>query len=143
MIRKITIIKIAGRLLSKIEFITVVALTAVALVVVGSGLAAGILEIFCKASVALVNAAVALSKALVVFSNILVTFSDVAPVAFVVLVNPSVVVVVAVRELLALAARKEKPTSDFSEDKLSMNNRETRIAAEIVFMYTLFVMLTN
>ena len=63
--------KRAGRLLSKIELITVVALTAVALavvVVVGSGLAAAeILEIFCKASVALVNAAVAFAKALVVF----------------------------------------------------------------------------
>ena len=38
MIRKITIMKSAGRLLSKIEFITLVALTAVALAVVGNGL---------------------------------------------------------------------------------------------------------
>jgi hypothetical protein len=65
-----------------------------------------------------------------------------ALVAFVALDNPSIVVV-AVRELLALVTDKEKPTNDFSEDKLSMNNRETRITAEIVFMYTLFVMLTN
>jgi hypothetical protein len=35
MIREITIMKTAGRLLSKIEFITVVVLTAVALVVMG------------------------------------------------------------------------------------------------------------
>jgi hypothetical protein len=98
--------KRAGRLLSKIEFITLVALTAVALaVVVGSGLAAAeILEIFCKACVALVNAAVAFAKALVVlwvifvafskalvaFANVPVTFSDMALVAFVVLVNPAV-----------------------------------------------------
>jgi hypothetical protein len=99
-IRKITIMKRAGRLLSKIELITVVALTAVALaVVVGSGLAAAeILEIFCKTSVALVNAAVAFSKALVVFSNLSLTVSDIAspPVALVVLIvlaNPPPVVV--------------------------------------------------
>jgi hypothetical protein len=137
MIRKITIMKRAGRLLSKIEFITLVALTVVALVVVGSGLAAAeILEIFCKASVALVNAAVAFSKALVVFSNLPVTFSDMALVAFVVLVNTPVVVV---RELLSLVTGKDKLAIAFSEDKLSMNNRETRITAEIVFMYILCV----
>jgi hypothetical protein len=152
-IRKITIMKRAGRLLSKIELITVVALTAVALAVVGSGLAAaGILEIFCKACVALVNAAVAFAKALVVFwvifvafskalvafANVPVTFSDMALVAFVVLVNPAVVVV---RDLLALGAGKEELASTFSEDKLSMNNRDTSITAEIVFMCTLFVLL--
>jgi hypothetical protein len=151
MIRKITIINIAGRLLSKIEFITVVELTAVAFVVVGSGLTAGILEIFCKACVALVNAAVAFAKALVVFwvifvafskalvafANVPVTFSDMALVAFVVLVNPAVVVV---RDLLALGAGKEELASTFSEDKLSMNNRDTSITAEIVFMCTLFVL---
>src|SRR5919106_1204517 len=106
-IRKITIMKRAGRLLSKIELITVVALTAVALaVVVGNGLAAAeILEIFCKACVALVNAAVAFSKALVALANVPVTFSDMALVAFVVLVNPAVVVV---RDLLALGAGKEE-----------------------------------
>jgi hypothetical protein len=133
MIRKITIMKRAGRLLSKIELIIVVALTAVALaVVVGSGLAAvKILEIFCKASVALVNAAVAFSKALVVFSNLPVTFSDTALVAFVVLVTPPVV---AVRELLSLVAGKEKLAIAFSEGKLSMNNMETRMTVEIVFM---------
>jgi hypothetical protein len=146
--------KRAGRLLSKIELIIVVALTAVALaVVVGSGLAAaGILEIFCKACVALVNAAVAFAKALVVFwvifvafskalvafANVPVTFSDMALVAFVVLVNPAVVVV---RDLLALGAGKEELASTFSEDKLSMNNRDMSITAEIVFMYTLFVLL--
>jgi hypothetical protein len=139
-IRKITIMKRAGRLLSKIELITVVALTAVALaVVVGSGLAAAeILEIFCKTSVALVNAAVAFSKALVVFSNLPVTFSDMGLVAFVVLVNPSVVVVM---DLLELGTGKEKLDSASSEDKLSMNNKEMRITMEIVFMYTLFVLL--
>jgi hypothetical protein len=138
-IRKITIMKRAGRLLSKIELIIVVALTAVALaVVVGNGLAAEILEIFCKASVALVNAAVAFSKALVVFSNLPVTFSDMALVAFVVLVNTPVVVVM---DLLELGTGKEKLASAFSEDKLSMNNKEMRIATEIVFMYTLFVLL--
>jgi hypothetical protein len=141
--------KRAGRLLSKIEFITLVALTAVALaVVVGSGLAAAeILEIFCKACVALVNAAVAFAKALVVFwvifvafANVSVTFSDMALVALVVLVNPAVVVV-DIRDLLALGAGKEELDSTFSEDKLSMNNRDTSITAEIVFMCTLFVLL--
>ena len=133
--------KRAGRLLSKIELITVVAFTAVPLaVVVGSGLAAaGILEIFCKACVALVNAAVAFSKALVALANVPVTFSDMALVAFVVLVNPAVVVVRG--DLLASGAGKEKLASTFSEDKLSMNNRDTSITAEIVFMYTLFVLL--
>jgi hypothetical protein len=106
-------------------------------VVVGSGLAAGILEIFCKACVILVNAAVAFSKAIVVFSNLLVTFSDMALVAFIVLVNPPIVVVV--MDLLSIGTGKEKLSSAFSEDKLSMNNRDTRITAEIVFMYTLFV----
>src|ERR671923_3095583 len=105
---EITIIKTAGRLFSKIEFITVVALTALALVtVVGrggrgaadDGIAAGmLLEIFCKAFVALVNAAVVFSKALVVFSNLSLTVSDeiAPPVALVVLllVNPPPVVVV-------------------------------------------------
>jgi len=95
MIRKITIMKRAGRLLSKIELIIVVELTAVAFAVVaGSGLEAEeILEIFCKACVALVNAAVAFAKALVVFSNLPVTFSDTTLVAFVVLVTPLVVAV--------------------------------------------------
>jgi hypothetical protein len=59
----ITIMKTAGRLFSNIEFITEVALTALTPVVmvavggdVGVGPAAGIiLEIFCKAFVALVN----------------------------------------------------------------------------------------
>jgi hypothetical protein len=140
MIRKITIMKRAGRFLSKIELITLLALTAVALAVVGSGLAAAkILEIFCKASVALVNAAVTFSKALVVFSNLPVTFSDTALVAFVVLVNPAAVVVV--MDLLELGTGKEKLASAFSEDKLSMNNKEMRITMEIVFMYTLFVLL--
>jgi hypothetical protein len=152
MIRKIMIMKIAGRLLSKIEFITLVALTTVALVIVDCGLAVGIREIFCKACVALVNAAVAsakelvvfwvifvaISKALVAFANVLLTFSDMALVAFVILVNPSVVFV---RNLLALGAAKEELASMFSEDKLSMNNRDTSIIAEIVFMYTLFVLL--
>jgi hypothetical protein len=150
-IRKITIMKRTGRLLLKIEFITVVELTAVALVV-GSSLAAGILEIFCKACVALVNAAVAsakalvvfwvifvaFSKALVAFANVPVTFSDMALVAFAVLVNPAVIVV---RDLLALDAGKEELASTFSEDKFSMNNKETRAITEIVFMYTLFVLL--
>ncbi|MFL6322174.1 MAG: hypothetical protein ACJ72Q_17095, partial [Nitrososphaeraceae archaeon] len=119
MIRKITIMKRAGRLLSKIEFITLVALTAVELAVVGNGLAAEILEIFYKACVALVNAAVAFAKALVVFwvifvafskalvafTNVPVTFSDMAFVAFVVLINPPAIVVM---DLLELVTGEEK-----------------------------------
>ena len=137
----ITIMKTAGRLFSNIEFITEVALTAVALAVVGNGLpAAKILEILCKSCVALVNAAVAFAKALVVFwiifvafskalgafANVPVTFSDMALVAFVVLVNPAVVVV---RDSMALGAGKEELASTFSADKLSMNNRDTSITA--------------
>jgi hypothetical protein len=64
-------------------------------------------------------------------------FSDMALVAFVVLVIP---VVVAVRDLLALGAGEEEFTNTFSEDKLSMNNRDISITAEIVFMYALFVL---
>jgi hypothetical protein len=153
MIRKITIMKSCGRLLSKIEFITLVALTVVELAVVGNGLAAAeILEIFCKACVALVNAAVAFAKALVVFwvifvafskalvafTNVPVTFSDMAFVAFVVLINPPAIVVM---DLLELGTGEEKLAITFPEDKLSMNNRDTSITAEIVFMYTLFVLL--
>jgi hypothetical protein len=62
-----------------------------------------------------------------------------ALVALVVLVNPAVVV--DIRDLLALGAGKEELDSTFSEDKLSMNNRDTSITAEIVFMCTLFVLL--
>src|SRR5215204_7571336 len=104
---EITIMKTVGRLFSNIEFITVVALTALTPVVivavggdVGVGPAVGIiLEIFCKAFVALVNAAVVFSKALVVFSSLSLTVvADIAPpVTFVVvlllLVNPPPVVV--------------------------------------------------
>ena len=52
MMEAITIMKTAGRLFSKIEFISVVVFTALALVVAiggGGGTAAGMLEIFCKA----------------------------------------------------------------------------------------------
>jgi hypothetical protein len=49
-----------------------------------------------------------------------------ALVAFVVLVNPAVVVV---RDSMALGAGEEKLASTFSADKLSMNNRDTSIIA--------------
>ena len=154
---EIAIIKIIGRLVSKIEFITVVALTALALAtVVGGGaaddgVAAGMmLEIFCKAFVALVNAAVVFSKALVVFSNLSLTISEVAPpVALVVvlLVNPPPVIVVVLKGSVALGVGEEEEvvvaTTALSEDKLSMNNRDTRITAVTVFIYTtLFVLFT-
>jgi hypothetical protein len=159
---EIAIIKIIGRLVSKIEFITVVALTALALVtVVGGrrgaaddGIAAGMmLEIFCKAFVALVNAAVVFSKALVVFSNLSLTVSEIAPppVALVVvlLVNPPPpVVIVVLKGSVALGVGKEEEevvvaTTALSEDKLSMNNRETRITTAVtVFIYTVFVLFT-
>ena len=129
MMEAITIMKTAGRLFSKIEFITEVVLTAVALVVVmgndvgggGGGAALAAAErleiISCKAIVALVNAVVAFSKGLVAFSNVLVTFSDIAPVAFVVvLVEPPIVV--AVTDSLALSAGEEELASAFSEGKL-------------------------
>ena len=154
---EITIMKTVGRLFSNIEFITVVALTALALVIVvggedGAGVgpaAAGIiLEIFCKAFVALVNAAVVFSKALVVFSSLSLTVADIAPppVAFVVvllLVNPPPPVVVFLRGSVAFGAGKEEvATAAFSDNKLVMNNRDrdTRIIALTVFIYTLFVL---
>jgi hypothetical protein len=155
---EIAIIKIIGRLVSKIEFITVVALTALALVtVVGGrrgaaddGVAAGMmLEIFCKAFVALVNAAVVFSKALVVFSNLSLTISDevAPPVALVVvllLVNLPPVIVVVLKGSVALVVGEEEEvvaTTALSEDKLSMNNRDTRITTAVtVFIYTLFVL---
>jgi hypothetical protein len=152
---EIAIIKIIGRLVSKIEFITVVALTALGLVtVVGvgragadDGVAAGMmLEIFCKAFVALVNAAVVFSKALVVFSNLsLIISAEVAPpVALVVLlVNPPPVIVV-LKGSVALGVGEEEvvATTALSEDKLSMNNRDTRMTAVTVFIYTVFVLFT-
>jgi hypothetical protein len=158
---EIAIIKIIGRLVSKIEFITVVALTALALVTVvagrvgaaaDDGVAAGMmLEIFCKAFVALVNAAVVFSKALVVFSNLSLTISaEVAiPVALAVvllLVNPPpVIVVIVLKGSVALGVGKEEvavvATTALSEDKLSMNTRDTRITTAVtVFIYTLFVL---
>src|ERR687895_2598813 len=90
MMEAITIMKTAGRLLSKIELITVVVSTALALVLeIGAGgPAAGMLEIFCKAFVALVNPAVAFSKAFVAFPNVLVRFPAGAFVLFAVLVGP-------------------------------------------------------
>jgi hypothetical protein len=154
---EITIMKTVGRLFSNIEFITVVALTALTPVMVvggeeedgaGVGPAAGIiLEIFCKAFVALVNAAVVFSKALVVFSNLSLTVADIAPppVAFVVLlllVNPPPVVVFLMGSVAFGAGEGEVATAAFSDNKLSMNNRDrdTRIITVAVFIYTLFVL---
>jgi hypothetical protein len=133
----------------------VVALTALALVtVVGvggaaadDGVAAGMmLEIFCKAFVALVNAAVVFSKALVVFSNLSLTISEVAlPVALVLvllLVNPPPVVVIVLKGSVALGVGEEEvavvATTALSEDKLSMNNRDTRITFKL-FHLILFI----
>ena len=152
---EITIIKTVGRLFSNIEFITVVALTALALVmVVGGGDGAGVgpaagmmLEIFCKAFVALVNAAVVFSKALVVFSSLSLTVADIAPpVTFVVvlllLVNPLPVVVFLMGSVAFGAGEAEVPTAALSDNKLMMNNRDrdTRIITVTVFIYTLFVL---
>jgi hypothetical protein len=155
---EIAIIKIIGRLVSKIEFITVVALTAlgpVTVVGVGEGVAdddgvaAGMmLEIFCKAFVALVNAAVVFSKALVVFSNLSLTISEVAPlpVAFVVLLVNAPPVIVVLKGSVALGVGEVEivvAATALSEDKLSMNNRDTRITIAVtVFIYTLFVLFT-
>src|SRR5215213_6848398 len=151
----ITIMKTAGRLFSNIEFITEVALTALTPVVmvvggdVGVGPAAGIiLEIFCKAFVALVNAAVVFSKALEVFSSLSLTVvADIAPpVTFVVvlllLVNPPPVVVFLMGSVAFGAGEAEVPTAAFSDNKLGMNNRDsdTRIITVAVFIYTLFVL---
>src|SRR5215208_4239115 len=150
----ITIMKTAGRLFSNIEFITEVALTALTPVVmvvggdVGVGPAAGIiLEIFCKAFVALVNAAVVFSKALVVFSSLSLTVADIAPpVTFVVLlllllVNPPPVVFL-LGSVAFGAGEAEVATAALSDNKLMMNNRDrdTRIITVTVFIYTLFVL---
>src|SRR5215217_5481689 len=154
-IEAITIMKTAGRLFSNIEFITEVALTALTPVVmvvggdVGVGPAAGIiLEIFCKAFVALVNAAVVFSKALVVFSSLSLTVvADIAPpVTFVVvlllLVNPPPVVVFLMGSVAFGAGEAEVATAALSDNKLMMNNRDrdTRIITVTVFIYTLFVL---
>src|SRR5215211_5882382 len=135
----ITIMKTAGRLFSNIEFITEVALTALTPVVmvvggdVGVGPAAGIiLEIFCKAFVALVNAAVVFSKALVVFSSLSLTVADIAP----------PVVVFLMGSVAFGAGEAEVATAALSDNKLMMNNRDrdTRIITVTVFIYTLFVL---
>jgi hypothetical protein len=145
--------KTAGRLFTNIEFITEVALTALTPVVmvvggdIGVGPAAGIiLEIFCKAFEALVNAAVVFSKALVVFSSLSLTVADIAPpVTFVVvllLVNPPPVVVFLMGSVAFGAGEAEVPTAAFSDNKSGMNNRDsdTRIITVAVFIYTLFVL---
>ncbi len=136
MIEAITIMKTAGRLLSKIEFITVVVLTALALVpAMGiGGPTAGMLEIFCKAFVALVNPAVAFSKALVAFPNVLVRFSVIAFVAFVVLIEPPGGDVVMDSLAFPASDGEDELARACSEGKLQINNRDMPIAAEIVFM---------
>jgi hypothetical protein len=146
---EIAIMKIVGRLFSNIEFITVVLLTAVALlvlVVVAGGGAPGavgmMLEIPCKDFVALVNAAVVFSKELVAFSNLSLTICVAAVVVLVVLmVNPPSVVVLFLRGSVAFTADVEGVVATAScEDKLSMNNRDTRMIAVTMFIYTLFVL---
>jgi hypothetical protein len=134
---EIAIMKIVGRLFSNIEFITVVVLTAVALlvvVVVAGGGAPGavgmMLEIPCKDFVALVNAAVVFSKELVAFSNLSLTIC--VAVVVVLFLRGSVAFTAAVEEVVATTAS--------CEDKLSMNNRDTRMIAVTVFIYTLFVL---
>jgi hypothetical protein len=142
MMEAITIMKTAGRLLSKIELITVVVSTALALVLAigDGGPAAGMLEIFCKAFVALVNPAVAFSKAFVAFPNVLVRFSAMALLLFVVLVEPPGIDVI--MDSLALPASDgAELASACSEEKLQINNRITPTAAEIVCMDALFVLL--
>jgi hypothetical protein len=83
-----------------------------------------------------------------VFSNLSLTISaEIAPlpVALVVLllVNPPPVVVV-LKGSVALGVGEEEvavATTALSEDKLSMNNRDTRITTAVtVFIYTLFVL---
>jgi hypothetical protein len=148
---EIAIMKIVGRLFSNIEFITVVVLTAVALlvlVVVAGGGAPGavgmMLEIPCKDFVALVNAAVVFSKELVAFSNLSLTIcvAVVVVVLVVLLVDPPPVVVLFLRGSVAFTAAVEEvvATTASCEDKLSMNNRDTRMIAVTVFIYTLFVL---
>jgi hypothetical protein len=136
MIEAITIMKTAGRLLSKIEFITVVVLTALALVpAMGiGGPTAGMLEIFCKAFVALVKPAVAFSKAFVAFPNVLVRFSVMAFVMFAVLVEPSGADVILDSLAFPASDGEDELARALSEGKLQINNRDTLIAAEIVFM---------
>jgi hypothetical protein len=141
MMEAITTMKTVGRLFSKIELITEVVLTTLALVLaigIGGGPAAGMLEIFCKAFVALVNPAVAFSKASVALPSVLVRFSAVAFVVFAVLVEPP-----AVGSLALPASEEDEVARTCSEGKLQINNRDMLIAAEIVFMYSLFVLLVQ
>jgi hypothetical protein len=82
-IRKITTMKTAGRLLSRIEVTILVVLTKVVLVVGGGGaLAAEMLEeIFCIALVALFNALVALFNAFVPLVDRLEALFNAVPLA--------------------------------------------------------------
>jgi hypothetical protein len=145
MIEAITIMKTAGRLYSKIEFITAVVLTTLALVLaIGSGgPAAGMLEIFCKAFVALVNPAVAFSKAFVAFPSVLVRFSAVAFIVFAVSVEPPGADVIMDSLAFPASDGEDELARACSEGKLQINSRDMLIAAEIVFMYTLFVLLVQ
>ena len=145
MMEAITIMKTVGRLFSKIELITEVVLTTLALVLaIGSGgPAAGMLEIFCKAWVALVNPAVAFSKASVALPSVLVRFSVMEFVRFAVLVEPPGADVI--KDSLSFPASdgEDELARACSEGKLQINNKDTLIAAEIVFMYSLFVLLVQ
>jgi hypothetical protein len=117
MMEAITIMKTAGRLLSKIELTTVVVSTTLALVPTAAGgiagaegrTATGLVAISCRALVAFVNPAVAFSKAIVAFPSVLVRFFVAAPVVFAALAESPRTVAVAADdfELLTLPAGKE------------------------------------
>ena len=100
-------------------------------------------EIFCKALVALVNPAVAFSKASVALPSVLVRFSVMAFVRFAVLVEPPGADVI--KDSLSFPASdgEDELARACSEGKLQINNKDTLIAAEIVFMYSLFVLLVQ
>ena len=126
------------------EAITIMKTVALVLAIgSGGGPAAGMLEIFCKAFVALVNPAVAFSKASVALPSELVRFSVMAFVRFSVLVEPTGEDVI--KDSLSFPASdgEDELARACSEGKLQINNKDTLIAAEIVFMYSLFVLLVQ
>src|SRR5688572_28436667 len=145
MMEAITIMKTVGRLFSKIELITEVVLTTLALVLaIGTGgPAAGMLEIFCKALVALVNPAVAFSKASVALPSVQVRFSVVAFVRFAVLVEPPGADVIMDSLAFPVSDGEDELASACSECKLQINHTDMLITSEIVFMYTIFVLLVQ
>jgi hypothetical protein len=141
MIEAITIMKTAGRLLSKIELTTVLPILALVPIVAGgttgaeSNTAAGLVAISCRALVVFVNPAVAFSKAIVAFPSVLVRFSVEAPVAFTVLAESPRTVTAAADDVELLTSPAGKVNEVLVEARASVHKENCKIIIEISRSY--------